>query len=282
MAGRFKCRWACPRPVGFQQVALLPLLLHWRLTALFGGHLPREGTLQRFGADILDRLAAAEQGIPRKEPWGEWIMTEQVGAAPAASLLHCAQGGRRCLRCLLPLAALTSVFLPLVSSPRDPAAARPPSWSVVHQPGAWLCCRLKHLLHPLSARLRPAGLFESRQPGHRGHGPQRAPLRAHAVPARHRRQDHPLAGADQGQGRAAALDTQHLAANPCRNPKLKPLELSLQQTPPSPVGGAQESEACAALVSNSQLVLVEGGDHNFTSPEAGREMARRVVDFVLS
>ncbi|KAL4420728.1 hypothetical protein ABPG75_010384 [Micractinium tetrahymenae] len=44
----------------------------------------------------------------------------------------------------------------------------------------------------------------------------------------------------------------------------------------------QESEACAALVPSSQLVLVEGADHNFTSPEAGRKMARWVVEFVLS
>lgn len=55
-----------------------------------------------------------------------------------------------------------------------------------------------------------------------------------------------------------------------------------QRHRPSPMAsGVQESEACAALVPSSQLVLVEGADHNFTSPEAGREMARRVVDFVL-
>lgn len=37
----------------------------------------REGTLQRFGADILERLAV-DKAIPRKEAWGEWVMTEQV------------------------------------------------------------------------------------------------------------------------------------------------------------------------------------------------------------
>jgi hypothetical protein len=35
-------------------------------------------------------------------------------------------------------------------------------------------------------------------------------------------------------------------------------------------------------VANSQLVLVEGADHNFTQQEAGEAMARHVVDFVLS
>jgi hypothetical protein len=40
--------------------------------------LSREGVLQRFGSDILDRLAV-EKAIPRKESWGEWIMTEEVG-----------------------------------------------------------------------------------------------------------------------------------------------------------------------------------------------------------
>ena len=43
----------------------------------------------------------------------------------------------------------------------------------------------------------------------------------------------------------------------------------------------QESEECAALMTNSQLVLVEGADHNFTQQEAGEAMARHVVDFVL-
>lgn len=47
---------------------------------------PREGTLQRFGADILDRLAA-EKAIPRKESWGEWVMTEQV-CTSRTSCLH--------------------------------------------------------------------------------------------------------------------------------------------------------------------------------------------------
>ncbi len=37
----------------------------------------REGTLQRFGADILERLAR-DKAIPRREPWGEWVMTEEV------------------------------------------------------------------------------------------------------------------------------------------------------------------------------------------------------------
>ena len=35
-------------------------------------------------------------------------------------------------------------------------------------------------------------------------------------------------------------------------------------------------------MSNSQLVLVEGADHNFTQHEAGQAMAQHVVDFVLS
>ena len=43
----------------------------------------------------------------------------------------------------------------------------------------------------------------------------------------------------------------------------------------------QESEECAALVSNSQLVLVEGADQNFTQQEAGQAMARHVVDCML-
>ena len=37
----------------------------------------REGTLQRFGADILDRLAR-DKAIPRREAWGEWVMTDEV------------------------------------------------------------------------------------------------------------------------------------------------------------------------------------------------------------
>lgn len=42
----------------------------------------------------------------------------------------------------------------------------------------------------------------------------------------------------------------------------------------------QESELCASLVPNSQLVLVEGADHNFT--RSGAQLAQHVVDFVLS
>jgi hypothetical protein len=49
----------------------------------------------------------------------------------------------------------------------------------------------------------------------------------------------------------------------------------------TPTPCLQESEECAALVANSQLVLVEGADHNFTQHEAGEAMARHVVDFVL-
>ena len=44
----------------------------------------------------------------------------------------------------------------------------------------------------------------------------------------------------------------------------------------------QESELCASLVPSSQLVLVEGGDHNFTQQQAKEQMAWHVVDFVLS
>lgn len=44
----------------------------------------------------------------------------------------------------------------------------------------------------------------------------------------------------------------------------------------------QDSELCADLVPNSQLTVVEDADHNFSSPQAGAKMARRVVDFVLS
>ena len=49
---------------------------------LAGRFRTREGTLARFGADILERLAAGKGGIPRKEAWGEWVMTEQVGSCP--------------------------------------------------------------------------------------------------------------------------------------------------------------------------------------------------------
>ncbi|KAI7836013.1 hypothetical protein COHA_010097 [Chlorella ohadii] len=43
---------------------------------LAGRFRTREGTLQRFGADILERLAR-DKAIPRREPWGEWVMTEE-------------------------------------------------------------------------------------------------------------------------------------------------------------------------------------------------------------
>ena len=44
----------------------------------------------------------------------------------------------------------------------------------------------------------------------------------------------------------------------------------------------QESEACASLVTNSQLVLVDGANHNFTQAAAGQQMAQHVVNFALS
>ena len=44
----------------------------------------------------------------------------------------------------------------------------------------------------------------------------------------------------------------------------------------------QESELCASLVPNSELALIEGGDHNFTQPAAAEAMIQAVVDFVLS
>lgn len=47
-----------------------------KIINLSGRFRTREGTLQRFGADILERLAR-EKTIPRREPWGEWEMTEQ-------------------------------------------------------------------------------------------------------------------------------------------------------------------------------------------------------------
>lgn len=51
-----------------------------KLVNLSGRFCTRDGVLQRFGADILERLAAAGPGgIPRKEPFGlEWVMTEEV------------------------------------------------------------------------------------------------------------------------------------------------------------------------------------------------------------
>lgn len=47
-----------------------------KIVNLAGRFKCREGTLQRFGADILERLAK-EKAIPRKEQWGEWVMTEE-------------------------------------------------------------------------------------------------------------------------------------------------------------------------------------------------------------
>ena len=123
----------------------------------------RDGTLQRFGADILQRLAAAPGGIPRKEAWGEWVMTEEVrgcggggGGMPGQGRAHGAAGHG--LQARLPLT--------------PPCPARPPL---------------------------QAGLPEPRRPGHGGHGARHPALRPHAVPARHRRQDHPVPG---GRGQA--------------------------------------------------------------------------------
>ncbi|GAB4816644.1 hypothetical protein N2152v2_003690 [Parachlorella kessleri] len=50
-----------------------------KLVNLSGRFRVRDGVLQRFGKDILDRLAAAgPDGIPRKESFGlEWVMTEK-------------------------------------------------------------------------------------------------------------------------------------------------------------------------------------------------------------
>ena len=53
-----------------------------KVVNLAGRFRTREGTLARFGADILERLAAEKGGIPRKEAWGEWVMTEQVWSCP--------------------------------------------------------------------------------------------------------------------------------------------------------------------------------------------------------
>ena len=53
-----------------------------KIVNLAGRFRTREGTLARFGADILERLAAEKGGIPRKEAWGEWVMTEQVRLFP--------------------------------------------------------------------------------------------------------------------------------------------------------------------------------------------------------
>lgn len=96
LAGRFKCRWARPRGSAWHRrrrgarLQRGPGVVRARAGAkLAGTHGPlagapsravfaREGTLQRFGADILERLAA-EKAIPRRESWGEWVMTEQVG-----------------------------------------------------------------------------------------------------------------------------------------------------------------------------------------------------------
>lgn len=126
-----------------------------KIVNLAGRFKCREGTLQRFGADILERLAA-EKAIPRRESWGEWVMTEQD-------------------------------FLNRVN-----------------------------------------------------------------------------------------LDTEGMARGVPPSVRMLCLHGTADKTIPW-----QESEACAALVPSSQLVLVEGADHNFTSTEAGREMAQRVVDFVL-
>ncbi|KAI3430988.1 hypothetical protein D9Q98_009391 [Chlorella vulgaris] len=114
----------------------------------------REGTLQRFGADILERLAV-DKAIPRKEAWGEWVMTEQD-------------------------------FLSRVQLDMEGMARSIP-------PSVCMLC-----LHGTADKTIPH----------------------------------------------------------------------------------QESELCASLVPNSQLVLVEGADHNFT--RSGAQLAQHVVDFVLS
>lgn len=76
-------------------------------------------------------------------------------------------------------------------------------------------------------------------------------------------------GAQQPPGARALL----LPAAPC----------PAQPTSHAPPGARlQESEACAALVPGSRLVLVEGADHNFSGAAAGAAMAGHVVDFVLS
>lgn len=97
LAGRFKCR--CVRRLGQPPppvpaaalagtgrkrralaVAGLPRWRSWPAgpSTLAPLGCRREGTLQRFGPDILDRLAA-EKAIPRREAWGDWVMTEEVG-----------------------------------------------------------------------------------------------------------------------------------------------------------------------------------------------------------
>ena len=124
-------------------------------------------------------------------------------------------------------------------------------------------------------------LPQPRQPAHGADGARHPEQRAHAVPAWHRRQDHPLAGRWWRRGAGGCVGSENLsleASGGHTSPvHQQPPDRHAPCTPPP-----QESELCASLVPNSELVLIEGGDHNFTQPAAAEAMIQAVVDFVLS
>ena len=62
----------------------------------------REGALQRFGPDILERLKAGP--VPMSEPWGEWELTEEVGQLDGRECCCARLLSQLCLHalCLLP------------------------------------------------------------------------------------------------------------------------------------------------------------------------------------